>query len=79
MSTNPSPTGDAYALLSKPTLDLTDADVETICTDLRKRRERFLAGQKDNAPKQSKPKVEMTPEAKQQNSAEVLNDIGNLF
>lgn len=78
MSTT-SPTGDAYALLSKPTLDLTDAEIEAICKDLRARRERFLLGQADKPPKQSKPKVEMTPEAKQQAAAEVLSDIGKLI
>lgn len=70
---------NAFELLSKPTLDLTDEEIEAICKDLRARRERFLAGQKDNAPKQAKPKVEQTPEGKQQASDEILGEIGNLF
>jgi hypothetical protein len=79
MSTT-APIGDAYALLSKPTLELTPEEIKAICADLRQRRERFLAGQKDNQPKPAKKAVvPMTDEAKQQASAEILNDIGNLF
>lgn len=71
---------DAYALLSKPTLDLSDKEIEVICIDLRKRRERFLAGQKDNLPKKPKAAAApMTDEAKQQAAAEILDGIGNLF
>lgn len=71
---------DAYALLSKPTLELTDAEIEVIVLDLRKRRERFLAGQKDNLPKKPKAaKPVLTDEAKQQAAAEILDGIGDLF
>lgn len=73
------PTGDAYALLSKPTLELTEAEIEAICKDLRARRERFLAGQKDNQPKPKKVSEPLTPEAKQQAAAEVLDDVSKLF
>lgn len=83
MSTTEIPeTGDAYALLSKPTLQLSDAEIEVICVDLRKRRERFLMGQKDAAPKKAaapKVKLDESPEAKKQRSADLLGDIGNLF
>ena len=79
MSTNQPTAQDAFELLSKPTLDLTDDEIETICKDLRKRRERFLAGQKDNAPKAKKAAQPATPEAKQQAADEILGEIGNLF
>lgn len=69
---------DAYALLSKPTLELTDQDIKDICTDLRKRRERFLAGQKDNPPK-AKAEPPKTPEEKAALSESILGDVGNLF
>lgn len=69
----------AYDLLSKPTLDLTDKDIEDICADLRKRRERFLAGQKDNPPKAAKVEPPKTAEEKQALSENILGDVGNLF
>lgn len=75
-TTTPSP-ADAYALLSKPTLELTDAEVEAICKDLRAKRERFLAGQKDNAPK---PKAEpKSAEEKAALTQSIAGDIENLF
>lgn len=75
-TTTPSP-ADAYALLSKPTLDLSDDEVKAICKDLRARRERFLAGQKDAAPK---PKAEpKTAEEKAALTQSIATDIENLF
>lgn len=53
---------DAYALLSKPTLDLTDAEVERIVVDLRKRRELYLSTGKPD--KVSKPKAAACPKTK---------------
>lgn len=85
MSTNTPPdpeptTRDAFTLLSKPTLDLTDAEIEVIVKDLRARRERFLAGQKDNAPKPAKAKAEpMSAEAKKAAADDILASIGNLL
>lgn len=70
---------NAYELLSKPTLELTDADVTDICTELRKKRERFLAGVKDNPPKVSKAAPPKTPEEKAALTDNLLGDIGNLF
>lgn len=71
---------DAYQLLSKPTLKLTDEEVTVICADLRKRRERFLAGIKDNQPKVKKaPAAPMSDEAKQAAQDDILNDIGKMF
>ena len=69
----------AFDLLSKPTLELTEDEIADICKDLRARRERFLAGQKDNQPKPKKETVAMTPEAKEQAAAEILGNIENLF
>jgi hypothetical protein len=76
-TTQPQPARSAYDLLSKETLALTDDEVDDICKDLRARRERFLAGQKDNAPK---PKAEpKTTEEKAALTQSVIGDIGNLF
>lgn len=76
MSTTPEPR-DAFTLLSKPTLDLTNDEIEVISKDLRARRERFLAGQKDNLPK---PKAEpKTAEEKKALTESVLGDLGKLF
>lgn len=77
MSTTTEPTRDAFTLLSKPTLELEEQDIIDICADLRKRRERFLAGQKDNLPKPKKDPA--TPADKEANSAAVLGEIENLF
>lgn len=72
------PTGrSAYDLLSKPTLELTDEEVEAICADLRAKRERFLAGQKDSPPKEKK--AALTAEEKKALSENILNEVGNLF
>lgn len=68
---------DAYALLSKETLELSDEEIELICTDLRKRRERFLAGQKDNLPKvKAEPKTDEEKKALQQS---ILGDLDGLL
>lgn len=53
---------DAYALLSRPTLELTDAQVEAIVVDLRKRRELYIKTGKPDRP--SKPKALEGPKAK---------------
>ena len=70
---------DAYALLSKPTLDLSDEEIKLICADLRKRRERFLAGQKDNPPKAKAAAAPKTAEEKAALSENILGEVGNLF
>jgi len=47
---------DAYALLSKPTLELTDAEVEIVVAELRKKRSAYVhEGKKDNATSKRKP------------------------
>lgn len=73
-------TRDAFELLSKPTLSLTDADVEAICKDLRARRERFLQGVADK-PKRApaKPAADKSPEAKAARTESLLGDLSNLF
>jgi hypothetical protein len=43
MSEPTEPELDAYALLSKPTLDLSDAEVERIVIDLQQRRKLYLS------------------------------------
>lgn len=70
MSASELPTDrDAYALLSAPTLSLTDEDVTVICADLRQRRERFLQGIAD---KPVRKKAEPVSEAqKAANTAEI--------
>lgn len=45
--------GNAYELLSRPTLTLTDAEVSDIVADLRQRRLAYVSGKKDVAPKKA--------------------------
>lgn len=42
------PPGDAFVLLSKPTLELTFDNMKAIASDLRAKRVRFLQGKADN-------------------------------
>lgn len=56
------PTLSAYDLLSTPTLELTDAQVEAIIVDLRKRRELYIKTGK--ADKVAKPKEKALPKPK---------------
>lgn len=69
----------AYDLLSKPTLELSDEEVAIICADLRKKRERFLAGVKDNPPKVSKATPPKNAEEKAALTENIALDLGNLF
>lgn len=39
---------DAYSLLTRPTLEITDAELLIIIADLRRRREAFMTGKKDD-------------------------------
>lgn len=71
---------DAYALLSKPTLDLTDAEVERIVVDLQERRKLYLATGKPDAPKKAAkekaaPKAKATAEEKARNTALLLGQL----
>lgn len=69
---------DAFALLSKPTLELTDAEIELICADLRRKREQFLQGVQDKPPRAAKAKLpppDRSSEAVQQRTADLLGEI----
>lgn len=68
---------DAYALLSKPTLSLSDAEVEIVIADLRRRREQYLStGKPDKARKAAKAKADpLSKEAKAQNTANLLAQL----
>jgi len=58
------PALDAYALLSKPTLQLTDSDVDILVADLRKRRDKYLASGKPDVPKKAAAAVKALAEPK---------------
>jgi len=65
---------DAYALLSKPTQELTDAEVEAVFADLRIRRERFLQGVQDKPA--AKPKAPAkTKEEKAAITSGLMDDL----
>jgi hypothetical protein len=68
---------DAYALLSKPTLDLTDAEVEKVVADLRRRRALYAAtGKPDRQPKpKAEPKGKSTAADKAANTAALLASL----
>lgn len=68
-------TRDAASLLSKPTLDLTDEEVEIICADLRKRREQFLQGVQDKPKRAALPAPDRSPEAKAARTAQLLGEL----
>lgn len=72
-------TEDAYSLLSKPTLELTDAQVAVVVSDLRARRARHVATGKADAPRKAlaKPKAEKPTEAmRKEASRNLLADLG---
>lgn len=81
MATNPDDDEqlDAYALLSKPTLDLSDKEVELVVIDLQKRRELYLKTGKPDAPKPPKekapPKGKASEEEKKRNTALLLGQL----
>lgn len=73
-------TRDAFELLSKPTLQLSEEDIVAICADLRKRRERFLQGIADKpARKPPADNLDRSPEAKAARTASLENELGNLL
>lgn len=67
----------AYDLLSTPTLDLTDAQVEAIVVDLQQRRKLYLTtGKADKAPKpKAEPKAKATADDKARNTAMLLAQL----
>lgn len=72
---------DAYELLSRPTLDITNAELELIVADLRRRREYFVKeGKKDNpkvekAKREKKPATKATAEQKARQTAVLLSEL----
>lgn len=68
---------DAYALLSKPTLDLSDDQVELIVADLRRRRELYIKTGKPDRPAKPKaaPKAKATADDKKANTAALLASL----
>ncbi len=68
---------DAYALLSKPTLKLSDAEVDIILADLRSRRARYLATGKPDKPKAERaaPKAKPTAASKAAATADLLASL----
>lgn len=69
---------DAYALLSKPTLDLTDDEVEAIIADLRRRRELYIKTGKPDKPAKPKAvtsKAKATADEKARNTAALLASL----
>lgn len=77
LTPTPEPRPDAYALLSKPTLELSDAEVEIIVNELRTKRALFVQDPKKNA---DKPKRIAAPAAdkatKAANSLALLAQMG---
>lgn len=70
------PERNAYALLSKPTLELTDADVEIIVADLRKRRLAYATDPKKSADNPTKVKPQPISAAeKQVNTDDLLASL----
>lgn len=70
---------DAYSLLSKPTLDLTDAEVEIVVSDLRRRRRLFIEqGIKDEPVKKAAAKKKALPAAAKDKAANTLALLSQL-
>lgn len=71
---------DAYALLSKPTLELTDAEVEIIVRDLRAKRLTVLKNPKaaDRPKAEAKKAATTKPDkaAREAATADLLADLG---
>ena len=67
---------DAYSLLSKPTLDLNDKEVEIIVADLRKRREAYIKTGKVDKPKKEKiVREKLSKDEKARNTAAILAQL----
>lgn len=67
---------DAYSLLSKPTLELTDAEVLIIVEDLRKRREAYIKTGKPDKPKKEKvERKKLDADEKARNTALLLAQL----
>lgn len=67
---------DAYSLLSKKTLDLTDAEVDIVIEDLRRRRSAYVKDGKIDKPKKEKEaKAKLTSDEKARNTAALLAQL----
>lgn len=67
---------DAYSLLSKPTLDLNDKEVEIIVADLRRRREAYIkTGKVDKPKKERAAAVKLSKDEKARNTALLLSQL----
>jgi hypothetical protein len=76
MTENSSPEIGAYDLLSKPTLDLSDAEVDLIIADLRKRRAAYVSTGKADRPKKEKAAtVKLEKDDKARNTAALLASL----
>lgn len=76
MASQPPENLDAYALLSRPTLDLSDAEVEAVVVDLRKRRLLYIqTGKPDKPTKPKEPKAKPTAADKAANTAALLASL----
>ena len=73
------PPADSFALLSKPTQELTDFDLLRIANDLRAKRRKFLQGIADNSGSTRKKKAEpVTEEAKAATTQHLLGELDTL-
>jgi len=77
MASEPLPEeADAYALLSRPTLEYTDAEVERVVEDLRRRRLLFIKSGKPDRPKKAKEAaVKLSADEKKRNTAALLAQL----
>ena len=67
---------DAYSLLSKPTLDLTDREVEIVVEDLRRRRVAYLNTGKPDKPRKEKVTAEkLSKDEKARNTAALMASL----
>lgn len=66
----------AYDLLSRPTLDITDAEAEKIILDLRQRRKAYLSTGKVDKPKKEKvAAVKLEKDEKARNTALLMAQL----
>lgn len=67
---------DAYALLSKPTLEISDAEALIIIEDLRRRREAYIkTGKPDKPKKEAAERVKLSKDEKARNTAALLASL----
>lgn len=71
----PEPEVNAYSLLTRPTVELSDAEVEIIVADLRRRRDAYVSsgGKKPDRPDKAPPKPQGTKAELTRQAAASLN------